>query len=62
MTRIEIIQYIKDCSDEPEDLDELVHAAKAVEAANINNKGIEAQIDYLLEVWGEDGLTAIIKS
>ena len=30
------------------DLDELVHEAKASEAANINNAGREAQINYLL--------------
>jgi hypothetical protein len=34
---------------EATDLDELVHDTKGEEAANINNGGIDAQIDYLLE-------------
>lgn len=32
------------------DLDELVHDAKGEEAANINNGGIDAQLDYLLGI------------
>jgi hypothetical protein len=31
-----------------EDLDEMVHEAKAEEASEINNKGREAQIAYLI--------------
>jgi hypothetical protein len=31
-----------------EDLDELVHEAKGAEAAEINNAGKDAQIDFLL--------------
>ena len=31
-----------------EELDDLVHDAKGEEAAEINNQGKEAQIDYLL--------------
>ena len=30
-------------------LDELVHEAKAQEAADINNSGVEAQVGYLME-------------
>jgi predicted house-cleaning noncanonical NTP pyrophosphatase (MazG superfamily) len=31
-----------------EELDEIVHDLKAEEAADINNRGKEAQIDYIL--------------
>ncbi len=31
-----------------EELDEIVHDLKAAEAAEINNQGKEAQIDYIL--------------
>ena len=36
------------------ELDELVHDAKAGEAADVNNGGVESQLRYLL---GEDGTT-----
>ena len=35
-----------------EELDELVHDMKAQEAAMINNRGKEAQVDYLLDECG----------
>ena len=35
---------------EDDDLDELVHHAKSMEASDINNLGIESQLSYLLGV------------
>ena len=37
-----------------EELDELVHDMKSEEAADINNRGKEAQINYLLEGYEEE--------
>jgi hypothetical protein len=36
----------------PEQLDELVHDAKGSEAAAINNEGLDAQVEYLVEQLG----------
>jgi hypothetical protein len=36
----------------PEQLDELVHDAKGSEAAAINNEGLDAQVEYLIEHLG----------
>lgn len=42
---------------ESEDLDDLVHDTKSGEAADINNGGIDSQIDYLLESgWTMDAI------
>lgn len=42
---------------EAADLDELVHDMKSQEASNINNGGIDEQIDYLLgSGWTLDGI------
>jgi hypothetical protein len=58
MTLDQFIQWIQDhVADQQaatQELDELVHDAKADEAADINNGGIESQLRYLL---GEDSLT-----
>ncbi len=32
-----------------EDLDNLVHEMKSIEASNINNAGVSEQLDYLIE-------------
>jgi hypothetical protein len=34
------------------ELDEMVHDGKSLEASNINNAGLEAQIEYLVEQYG----------
>jgi len=34
------------------DLDDLVHDAKSEEASDINNQGIESQVQYLVDSWG----------
>jgi len=42
-------------------LDELTHELKSSEAANINNEGIEAQVDYALGYLGEEKLRLRLK-
>jgi len=43
-------------------LDEQVHDAKGSEASRINNQGLDAQLDYLLEVgYYLEGLEEIIR-
>ncbi len=44
LTREDLLEHLQS-----EDLDDLVHDMKAGEASNINNGGVEAQVDYLLE-------------
>jgi hypothetical protein len=34
----------------PEDLDDLIHEMKSIESSNINNEGVSAQLDYLIEL------------
>lgn len=47
MTKEEIISHIEQhCVDNL--LDDLVHEAASVEASNVNNCGIEGQVEYLL--------------
>lgn len=46
----DLIQDI--CGDTGNVLDDLVHEAKAEEAASINNDGVDAQIAYLVDSWG----------
>jgi hypothetical protein len=46
-----------------EKLDEFVHDAKSQEASDINNGGIDAQIDYLLENgWTLEGILAALRN
>lgn len=44
LTREDLLEHLQS-----EDLDDLVHDMKAGEASNINNSGVEAQVEYLLE-------------
>jgi hypothetical protein len=46
---------------EPVDLDEAVHEAKAEEASAVNNAGLEAQLDYLVEAYGLDATRSLIE-
>ena len=46
MTREELIAKLDNDS---EKLDELVHELHAQNAADVNNRGVEAQVDWLLE-------------
>ena len=43
VTREELVEQLQ-----AEELDDLVHDMKSLEASNINNEGVESQIDYLL--------------
>lgn len=42
----------KDIGENTDALDELVHEAKAQEASAVNNEGVEAQLQFLVESWG----------
>jgi hypothetical protein len=57
MTRDEIIKKVKE---DNVDLDEHVHELKAQEAANINNEGVESQIDYMLEKGGHEWVESLL--
>jgi len=49
MTDIESLVALAEAKGvDPYDLDVAVHEAKAAEAAEINNSGLEAQIEYLV--------------
>jgi hypothetical protein len=45
---------------EPNALDEMVHEAKAAEAADINNSGVEAQVGYLMQSYSPQELEQTI--
>ncbi|SMB96844.1 hypothetical protein SAMN00808754_1683 [Thermanaeromonas toyohensis ToBE] len=51
-TMEELMCWARECGIKPEDLDELVHEFKAAEAAEINNGGLEAQLEYLVQCCG----------
>lgn len=51
---------IADCMREGA-LDEMVHDAKASEAAAINNSGVEAQVEYLLTCNAEATLRGVFR-
>lgn len=51
MTREELFRAIKARYSEA-DLDDEVHQAKSQEASDINNQGIDVQLEYLEEVGG----------
>jgi hypothetical protein len=44
-----------------EGLDELVLEIKSHEAAGINNEGPMAQINFIVQAWGEEGFKALKK-
>ena len=41
-------------------LDERVHEAKAAEASRINNEGLEGQVKYLAEMYGEAATSGFV--
>lgn len=45
----ELLRLVEAAGITEEDLDELVHELKSEEAAEINNRGLEAQLEYILE-------------
>ena len=47
-----LLARIRQNSLEESDLDDLVHELKASEAAGINNSGLEAQAQYIIEQLG----------
>lgn len=42
-------------------LDDIVHDLKDAEASNLNNEGAEAQINYIIEQYGEEKALTIIE-
>lgn len=56
MTADEIIKRLEAAGVDPCELDELVHEAKAAEAACINNCGLTEQVEYLVSALGADAL------
>lgn len=59
MTRAEIIKKVIEDKLE-EQLDEHVHELKAQEAADINNQGVESQLDYMLEQGGHEWVESVL--
>ncbi|MFF5265012.1 hypothetical protein ACFY4C_39350 [Actinomadura viridis] len=45
----------------PEDLDEAVHETASKRASEVNNGGLAAQIDYLVDAFGPKGTRSIIE-
>lgn len=54
-------QLLKDITIEEGALDELIHDMKAREASDINNAGLEAQVEYLIESCGAEGAKEWLK-
>jgi hypothetical protein len=54
-----LIEAVEARNWEPHDLDDHVHELKSNEASTINNTGIEAQVEYLMEQAGEDWVREI---
>lgn len=48
----ELVAELESRGVDPSSLDEMVHEAKSREASSINNQGLEAQIEYLVECYG----------
>lgn len=44
----QVCSQLKEAGADAEDIDMLVHDVKSNEATDINNKGVEAQVKYLL--------------
>jgi len=58
----ELFKEIKDISIRDDELDDLVHDAKAAEASDVNNAGVDAQLEYLLEANGEQFIRSLLSS
>jgi hypothetical protein len=50
----QIVKMLEAAGVDAAELDELVHEAKAVEAAAINNCGLSEQVTYLVSCYGAD--------
>lgn len=64
--KMSLENFLSGLSDEQESalsevLDEMVHDAKAYEAAEINNQGATGQLQYLQEALGAKGLHRAVK-
>ena len=49
LTASQIVARLESAGVEPAELDEIVHEAKAAEAARINNGGLVKQVEYLVD-------------
>lgn len=54
----ELIEELSNEEDAEGGLDEAVHAAASSEASHVNNAGMEAQVNYLIERhgWGHEDI------
>lgn len=56
-----LLVTLHDSNANPEQLDELVHDLKSSEASDINNGGLEAQVEYIYETMGTDAKNQILE-
>lgn len=56
-----LLAYARKKNLEPEDLDELVHDAASQPASNVNNDGLEGQINFLIHAWGSEETLSKLK-
>lgn len=62
MTKDELIAALKEKFEGTDHaLDDHVHDAKAGEGSEINNNGLEAQLEYLYETNGHEFLESLLK-
>ena len=57
---IQILALVKLAEQNGIDLDDEVHDSKAEEASEINNRGSQDQIDYLVSMHGVDYVKALV--
>jgi hypothetical protein len=57
-----LLVTLNDSSADPIQLDELVHDLKSSEASDINNAGLEAQVEYIYEAMGDDAKNRILEA
>lgn len=55
------IEQLEKAGIDSQSLDHIVHQMKSGEASEINNKGMERQLDYLLEHLGRKGLVELLE-
>jgi hypothetical protein len=61
MTTDELVALAEGIGLTPEDLDEAVHETASKRASEVNNGGLEAQIDYLIDAFGPQGARSVIE-
>jgi hypothetical protein len=61
MTRDDLLAAALAAGLEPADFDKAVHEAKAEEASTVNNAGLEAQLDFLIEAYGLEATRSLLE-